>query len=208
MELNQSLIGYASAFSSFLLDSNIGSHINKIILFGSTARGEATKESDIDIFVDISEEHESEVQAILKLFNLSQTNKQWRLKGITQEISLKIGQLKKWRSRREILSSGITLYGKFNELPEKAEFYALIELEEINSRDIAQQVKFWRKLYGYKQKVGKNVYIKKGLVELSLGRKMGKGVILVPMKNRKEILNYLNQQKMKHKIYEIWSDEF
>ena len=154
MELNQSLIGYASAFSSFLLDSKIGGLINKIILFGSTARGEATKESDIDIFVDTLEEHESEVQAILKLFNLSQTNKQWRLKGITQEISLKIGQLKKWKSRREILSSGITLYGKFNELPEKAEYYALIELEEINSRDIAQQVKFWRKLYGYKQKVG------------------------------------------------------
>ncbi|MBS3123651.1 nucleotidyltransferase domain-containing protein [Candidatus Woesearchaeota archaeon] len=208
MELNQSLIGYASAFSSFLLDSKIGGLINKIILFGSTARGEATKESDIDIFVDTLEEHESEVQAILKLFNLSQTNKQWRLKGITQEISLKIGQLKKWKSRREILSSGITLYGKFNELPEKAEYYALIELEEINSRDIAQQVKFWRKLYGYKQKVGKKVYIQKGLVELSLGRKIGKGVILVPMKNRKEILNYLNQQKMRYKIYEIWSDGF
>jgi len=45
---------YASSFVTYLLAhlKNLN-NITKIILFGSVARGEATKESDVDLFIEI-----------------------------------------------------------------------------------------------------------------------------------------------------------
>ena len=51
--LNHSLRAMASFFASYLLD-RFGDNIRQIFLFGSVARGEATADSDIDIFVDVS----------------------------------------------------------------------------------------------------------------------------------------------------------
>ena len=48
----KSLIGYAAGFVSFIMDSRVGEDINRIILFGSVARGDFGKKSDIDLFID------------------------------------------------------------------------------------------------------------------------------------------------------------
>ena len=53
------LIAYAQNFVSFLLDKLTEkeiANIKTIILFGSVAREEATKGSDVDIFIDIYKE--------------------------------------------------------------------------------------------------------------------------------------------------------
>ncbi len=110
------LIAYAADFVSFLLDSDIFKRINRIILFGSVARGNFDEESDIDLFIDTKEGIEKEVRSILHLFQDSEIQKKWNLKGLENDLSLKIGDLNKWKLKRDITSDGIILYGKLKTL--------------------------------------------------------------------------------------------
>ena len=66
-------------------------------------------------------------------------------------------------------------------------------------------MKLWRKLYGYKQKVGKKTYKTEGLTEKLGGKRIESG-ILIPAKNRKEILDLFSKEKIKYTVDEIWSD--
>ncbi|MBI2139903.1 nucleotidyltransferase domain-containing protein [Candidatus Woesearchaeota archaeon] len=201
----KTLIAYGMQFASFLLDSRIGKHISSIILFGSVAREDFTKESDIDIFIDTGEPVEKEAESMLKLFSSSALHKIWEQKGVKNEISLKVGKLKEWPLRREIISSGILLFGKYSQLPENTTYYLLITTDVKNKKP-SQQVKLWRRLYGYSQKVGKKVYHGKGLVEIASGKKLGKGIFIVPMEKRKEVIDFLKSNKINHNVFEIWSD--
>ena len=201
------LIGYALSFASFLLDSKIGDKINKIILFGSVARGDFNPESDIDLFIDADKRLEKEINNLLLLFKFSDAQKVYEMKKVTNGLSLKVGSLSQWGLRREVISSGIILYGKFQELPEKTKYYALFQIESGNKK-VAHQMRIWRKLYGYTQKIGKKRYTFKGLIDQFQGRKLGKAVFIVPMENRREVIVFLNKSKVKYSIHELWSDSF
>lgn len=208
MEKRESLIAYASNFVSFLLDRDISKKINKIILFGSVARGDFNEESDIDIFIDTYEKIGDEAEKVLKMFNNSQANKIWELKGIKRVISLKVGDLSKWSLKRSVISNGILLYGKYNEIPKEAKYYLMVQMSNLNKMKTSLQMRLWRRLYGYKQKIGKKIYVGKGLVEKLGGKKIGKATIIVPMEKEKEVTNFLNKNKIQYKVYEIWSDSF
>lgn len=203
----ETLISYALSFSSFLLDSTVGVHIEKIILFGSVARGDFTKESDIDLFIEADERFEKDIDKSLLLFESSQVYKIWKMKGVEHAFSLKVGHLSQWKLKREVLSSGIILYGKNAEMTEGASYYLLIQLQE-QKKTPASQMRFWRKLYGYTQKVGIKSYSSKGLIEQVGGKKLGKALFLLPMEKRKVILDFLAQNKIQYVAYEIWSDAF
>lgn len=208
MASREALIGYSMNFASFLLDSSVGSEISKIILFGSVARGDFTKESDIDIFIDTDEKHEKIIEKIQALFNRSKLDEVWKLKGVTNEISLKIGRLEAWKLKRDIISSGILLYGKYNEMPEKTKYYLLIRIGTLAHKKTSQQMRVWRALYGYAQKVGAKKYIIKGLIERAGGKKLAKGIFIVPMETRKDITTFLTKNKVDSTLYEVWSDSF
>lgn len=207
MIYKKSHVAYAMDFASFLVDGSLGEMINKIILFGSVARGDFTKESDIDIFINAPEETEQDIKNQLTLFLSSQVNKLWKQRGITNEISLKVGNLDEWSLKREVISSGILLYGKYNELPKDAKYYMLITLN-VTGKKAAQQVRLWRKLYGYKQKIKKKVYSFPGLLVQCGGKKLGKAIVAVPMENRQKIFTLLKENKVPYKLHEFWSDSF
>jgi predicted nucleotidyltransferase len=199
------LIAYASNFVSFTLDSDIGEKIDKIILFGSVARGDFDKESDIDIFIDTKEEIEQESEKLLKLFNMSKINEIWRMKGVKNEISIKVGKLENWNLRRDVIGSGVMLYGKYSEIPKEARYYLLIKME-FRQINFAGQMSIWRKLYGYRQKIGGKVYTKNGFLDDIGGKKLGKGIIIVPVEKSHEITDFLNKKKVEYTLHEIWSD--
>lgn len=200
----ENLISYAMSFVSFLLDEPISKKIDKIILFGSVARENFDEESDIDLFIDTKANIEKEILKISSLFKESETHKKWVLKGLKNEISLKVGNLNKWQLKRDILTDSIILYGKFKEIPEKMEYYLLLTLSFKNFKK-SHQVKLWRRLYGYKQKVGNKVYETIGLVKKLDGKRIESGIIL-PIKNKKELLDFLNKEKINYNLSEIWSD--
>lgn len=198
------LIAYASSFAAFLLkDKTIGNNISRITLFGSVARGDFDEESDIDIFVETNL-NEKLLQKQLDLFNKSRLNEYYRLSGIKNEIVLKVGQLKKWKGLHESISeNGIILYGKYEEKPKELKHFTLFKIS-VERRKFSLKVKIWRKLYGYKQKAGKKTYVSKSLLQEFDSVKLSKGIFLVPFFNRQKMLDFLDKNKVKYEMFEVY----
>ncbi len=202
MKNKNKLIAYALDFASYLVEHDI--KIEKVILFGSVVTEQFDKESDVDIFIETNEKEEK----ILKL--LAQFGKtkgeRWKLKGVGNQISLKIGDLKKWpQLRRNIQSHGLLLFSKYKEVPEDINSYVLF-ITYYSELTRAQKVSLWRKLYGYSQKINNKRYNSLGLIKKLNGKKLKEGVISVPSQNAKELKDFFNKNKIKYKIIEIWSD--
>src|SRR3989344_1446107 len=200
----ENLISYSANFASFVLDSEHFKDIDRIILFGSVARGNFDVESDIDIFIDTKKDIEKGIEKLLNLFNESEIHKKWTLRGLKNSVSVKVGDLQKWNLKRDVISDGIILYGKFKDIPEKVEYYLLVK-PSFKKFNKSKQVMLWRKLYGYKQRVGKKVYETIGLLNKLNGIRLD-SVIIVPVKNKNELLQFLNKEKIPYTVNEIWSD--
>lgn len=195
------LIAYALDFVSFLLENSI--KLEKAILFGSVVSGESDEESDLDIFIETNEE-EGKIQNVLTQFeNIKGEN--WRLKGIENQISLKIGNLEKWpKLKRSIQSYGLLLYGEYKEIPKEMDNYGIFLLN-FNKLKRAEKVSVWRKMYGYSQKVGDKKYSKIGIIN-EVGKKLERGILAIHYKNVKYVKDFLNKNKVKFRIIEVWSD--
>ncbi len=134
--MNYNLVSYAMDFSSFLMQNiKEKDRIKNIILFGSVARGESNKESDIDLFIDIINEDkiEEESNKILKdFYNSTKFKNYWKLFNTKNKIKLTIGKLDEWEDlKNSIISNGLSLYGKYQEIPAKGKNMALFFLENI-----------------------------------------------------------------------------
>lgn len=193
------LISLAESFIAFLVDRI---EIDQAILFGSVANNEFDEESDIDIFIETDKKNEKKINNILDLFEKSDIYEKYSLSGIKNKISLKIGKIDEWpKLKRSLISNGIVLYGKYKGKPEELIPYVVfcIDYKKLKRKD---KVKLWRKLYGYKQKVGNKIHETKGIVKT----KLGGGCTLVKQEDKNKIIDYLKKYKVEYKIYEIWSD--
>ena len=196
------LIAYASAFVSFILPKV---EADEIILFGSSARGEADKESDIDIFFNIRKE-ERNTKKIIKVeldkFYKSRIYETFKLKGISNLIKFEIGNLDDWKLKRSIISDGILVYGKYKEVPKDKRGFVHFYLNPI--KIIAKRNKIIRELFGRTEKK----YARKGMVEIIGGKKISSSSFIVPIEKSNEISIFLNKEKAKYTLFEFWTDEF
>lgn len=200
------LISYAMSFASFLVrDNAISENITKIILFGSVARGDFDEESDVDIFVE-TKLQDRLIQKQLDLFNKSQIKEIYNLRGIKNDIALKVGNLGKWGGLKEsIVEDGITLYGKYEESPKRLKRSTLFKVS-VEKRKFSAKVKVWRKLYGYRQKIGKKIYASKGMVQKLDCVKLSKGIFIVPFYNRQKIIEFLDKNKVRYEMHDIYKN--
>lgn len=169
-------------FVSFLLENLKIDDIKNIILFGSVARGESDKESDIDIFIDILDSKEYYKNIIPKIedkfFKSYKFLNYWSLKGIRNHFNIVIGELNHWKElKNSIISNGITLYSKFKETPENQEYKVLFAFEKIKPE--SKRVTLSKKIFGYKKKDKQY----RGLLKRYNGVKIGSGSILVPLEH-------------------------
>jgi len=191
------LISLASNFASFLLDRI---QVKSIILFGSVATNNFDKESDIDLFIETDEKNKNKINNLLLLYKKTKEYEKFKLEGIENELSIKVGNLEDWKDiKRSIISNGIVLYGKYKGKPEELK-HKLLFILNVQDLKRSEKIKIWRKIYGYKQKVGKKNYICKGLAE----KKFGRGVFLVSIENSQEIIDYLRKNKVKYGFFDIW----
>ena len=191
------VISLAISFASFLVARM---RVEAIILFGSVAANTFDEESDIDLFIETDKKDASKIQTMLELYKKTKEYEAFRLEGIKNEIAIKCGKLKAWGGlRRSIISQGIVLYGLYKEQPEKLQHKVLVILNT-NSLARAVKVKIWRRVYGYKQKVGKKMYTAKGLAE----EKLGRGVFMVAKEQAQAVMHYLRKNKVKHSFFDIW----
>lgn len=196
------LIANALDFISFLIENN--QKIDRAILFGSVVSKEFDDESDIDIFID-TEDKEENINNLLREYEKSR-GENWKFKGIANQISLKVGRLSKWpKLQRSIQSKGLLLYGDYNEIPEKIQNYEIFLLNFEKLKRV-KKVSIWRKLYGYSQKLKNKIYNSQGLIKELDGKKLERGVVAIPSKNSKQLKDFLNKNKIRYKIIEVWSD--
>ncbi len=112
------------------------------------ASGIATGESDVDLFVNTKKIPAPEIENILDKFYASKTAALFRLNGIENEISLKVGELKKWTDlHRSISSTGIVLWGNYEakERPVGAKRKIIFYWSAIRRNRTA----FLNKIYGF-----------------------------------------------------------
>jgi predicted nucleotidyltransferase len=194
---------YASYFVSYLLmNLKDKENINKIVLFGSAAKEEATKESDIDLFVDTKKESKrfsEEVRKVLEDFYTSRESMLFRAKGIDNKINIITGNLDKWKELKgSIENTGIVLYGKYVPAGIRGRKYLLLAWDKIGTNRGA----FLNKVYGFN--AGGKHYA--GLAEKFNCKRIGKSSIMIPVENKDEILNLIKKHKVSSKFLEVWSE--
>lgn len=103
-----------------------------------------------------------------------------------------VGNIDEWKDLKiSILSDGIILYAKYNEVPRdaKTSLYALIWWNSVKSN--TKRVIISRNLYGWRS--GNKKYT--GLLDKLGGRKIGGNAILVPMENLAPIKALFRKKK-------------
>jgi len=102
---------YASYFVSYLLTKIKDENISNIILFGSVAQNQATKNSDVDIFIEIrkkTKKFKEKISQITKEFYQSREALLFKNKGIDNKINIITGKLNEWENlKKSIESTGI-----------------------------------------------------------------------------------------------------
>lgn len=205
------LIAYAYDFISYAMLQPIWKKYNlrQIILYGSAARGDYTKESDIDLFFDIMEDKkkanilEKEVTKIKKNFLLSSRIDKWKQLHVKNELSLLIGNLeeKKWIDLRRSLSfHGFLLWSRFIAVPkEKLNPYLLLKWK-VEGRESKKRVALARKLYGYTQK--KKRY--PGMLEKFKAQSWGRGLAVIPAEHINHFRELMNRLKIKYNMKDVY----
>ena len=207
--MNYKLIAYAQDFAAFLIQ-NLDKESDKIInivLFGSVVRGQASKESDIDVFIDVADEKIGEkIEGIKEKFYKSYKSKSyWNLLGIKNEIHCLIGKLKEWKPlQRSIISDGIVLFGKYHAEVKTEQWYLFI-ITQGKSRKM--NLSFWRTLYGYTQKIRKKRYVKIGLIKEYGGIKLARGVAIVPARFSAPLARFLDKSRVSYRITPFWKEK-
>jgi len=199
--LNQNdILGYVNTFISFLAKNINIKKADKIILFGSSVTGNLTKESDIDIFIDTKENLSNKIENLTEKFYKSKEFMLFKLKGVENELSIKVGELKRWKElHRSISSNGIVLYSRYepSELPIGTKHEVIFYWDKIGKNRGA----FLNKIYGYIIK-GKRY---SGLLKKWGGKRLGKSCIIVPFEKREEMIPILRRYKVNAKSIESFS---
>jgi len=202
---NNRLIAYALDVTSWIIEKVGNAPIKQIILFGSTARGTADSGSDIDLFIDTNDKNLEEMikKTIVSFRQSKKYTTYWKLLGITNEIHVMVGNIEKWELKRSLISEGIVLYGPYQgKIEGKAYTLFFISI----SKKRSQQVKYWRALYGYRQKIGKENYETTGLIRTLHGKKIAPGVVMVPSNMASELQQYLHKHKIRYHLFEMSTD--
>jgi len=192
---------YASYFASYvLMNIKEKENILSIILFGSAAKGDVTKESDVDIFVEVKKDtkkFEVEITKLLEDFYKSREALLFKTKAIDNKINIIVGKLTDWPElKNSIDSTGIVLYGNYSPSGISGKKNIIIFWDKIGKNRGA----FLNKMYGVKIK-GKTY---SGLLEVSGGKKLGKSCIIVPVENKSDILKALKDYEVSAKLIEVY----
>ncbi len=180
--------------------------IESIILFGSVARGDFDKESDIDIFVNIRNPRKVDKDIVRKATNEfygTKTFEKWKMLGIKNYFSVIAGNIDsdEWADlRRSIMTDGIVLYGKYISSPKKMSHYVLVSYESV--KNDKKRVTLHRKLFGY----GLNGKRYPGIVEKENGIRIYNNSFLIKIESYKKIKDIFNEMKISPKIIEVWKD--
>lgn len=197
------LISYAIDFVSFLIQNlKEKEKIKSIILFGSVARDEAGKKSDIDIFIDVVKDDEKlkkDISEITdKFLDSIKFKNYWKLLNIKNNISVISGKLEKWKLKDSMLGNAIILYQRYTPKLEQGKNKIILSWDAIKQN--SKRVMLNKKLFGYNY-YGKNY---KGILETYEGKKLGTNVIIIPAEHLNLFIKIFHNFKIPVKIKRIF----
>ncbi|MBI5072616.1 nucleotidyltransferase domain-containing protein [Candidatus Woesearchaeota archaeon] len=205
------ILSYVYDFISQISENAvIFDELKSIILFGSVARGDFDKDSDIDLFIDINGDksenkiHE-EIKKELRLFEI-RCEKSWHMRGIRFPLKILVGNIQnsRWESlKKEIESYGLVLYGELRNSAFLLRHHALISFETARLHQ-NQKMTLLRELYGYSTTKEKKVYTTQGIVEEFNGTKVGTNVLLIPFDHVSEMRTFFRKHKTSCAIKSFW----
>jgi predicted nucleotidyltransferase len=201
------VISYVFDFLSTLFEKEeVSEKISRVLLYGSVARGNFTKDSDIDLFFEVKnvKDENLNLASYIRAFEVN-SRKTWGLKGISLPIKCIVGRLddEVWANlREEMIGYSIQLYGGFEALPDNLEQYVLFTYSMQNLGKNTQ-MKFLRKLLGYKLKRNGKTYITQGRLEKSKGIKLGTHSIAVRLGESENFKKLFGAFKVKIQIRHI-----
>ncbi len=208
--MHKNMMPYVYDFIRILLGKTSGEE-RDIILFGSVARGDFDSESDVDIFVNVPENRAKAFQKIVESaqneFEIY-SRRTWKLKGVSMPIKCVVGDInsRKWAAlKREIISSGIGLYGKYKELPQKLNRYFIFSFNLSNLKS-KNRVSVIRKIYGYSLKKGRKTYKQTGFLDETGGEKLNPSVIIIPAESYKKVFDFFRKSRVSFRVREVWAD--
>lgn len=189
---------YAYAYLSYLFRGE-KPKIRRIFLFGSIARGDFDEKSDLDLFLDVDKKDEKRLtkmaERALNRFQEVEGEK-WRLKGIQNKISIKVGFLEDWKLKESVEKEGIILYS--TAASSNLQKFLLFNLEPITP--IKKRIKVVRKLFGRKE----TGYKDSGLVAEYKGKILNPRSFIVSYEGLGKITAFLSKEKVRFSFEEIW----
>jgi predicted nucleotidyltransferase len=173
-----------------------------VVLYGSVARGEVSKKSDVDLLI-VVDRRNAELERKLNQ-TIERHRAGWR---VVQTVLTPVELTENPYYAFEVLKDGILLYKRPNvlelpfALPERA---ITIFTFDMSKRSQRERAKLDRALYGIihkkRLKSGKvEQYRYAGVVERLGGRTLGKGCFYVPAKGEAEIEKILKQHRASYK---------
>ncbi len=194
-----------------LLIARVGAKkIRRVILFGSVARGDFDKDSDIDVFVDIfrgpSRDSETEVSAsvhaCVNSFDAVR-KKRWDIRGITLPVKVTVGDLEQYHWKplvEEMQDHGIVLFGPFAKAGEKIHTLHLLVTFAARGLSPARRMQLARRIFGYSIKKEGKTYPQQGLVEQEAGLRLGPGAFIVPLAAKRSVESLFREIPVKYQI--------
>ncbi len=198
------IIALAMEYASYLVHNM--AHIENIILFGSVARGDFDKKSDIDIFINIinpGKKDEDKARKITNNFYNTKCFEKWKLLGVQKDFSAIVGNINSasWSDlRRSIMTDGIVLYGKYLSSPEKMSHYVLVSYNAV--KNDKKRVTLHRKLFGYKLKDKKY----RGIIENENGIRVSVNSFLIKIESYRKIKLIFDELKVTPNVIEVWKE--
>ncbi|MBI5072939.1 nucleotidyltransferase domain-containing protein [Candidatus Woesearchaeota archaeon] len=203
-------IAYAqNALSFVFLDPTLINKCSAIYLFGSAARGEMEKESDIDLFFDYESffpdniknekaitEKESAIRAALSRFSKSNDFQKWKQLGFTPPFSINAGELEEWELKTSVFADGILLYSK-EPLTSVAKRHVLITY--VLPQKKTKYLFVVRTLFGRKEEGYKDA----GLIGACNAKRIATTVLLVPKEQAEIVFKFLQKEKIEYSFMEV-----
>ncbi len=208
--IQSELFSYAYDFVSQIIENKkIFDSVRSIILFGSVARGNFDKDSDVDIFIDIK--NEKNIEDLSMLLKREQhkfeirCEKTWFLRKIDLPIKVTMGDINsdRWENLKDEISAyGKFLYGDLKISETKIRPYVLVSyrISELSQKN---KMSFLREIYGYKNKKNKKEYVKEGLIKKINAKKLGVNVVMVQKEEISKIKSLLSKYKISYELKEI-----
>lgn len=206
------LFSYVYDFISQIMENeHIFKNVRSILLFGSVARGDFDKESDVDLFIDISDvKQEVTMLALIKkevsIFE-TRCEKTWYLKGIHLPLKPIAGDLQasRWDElRKETEHYGVFLFRRLEDTSSLLKRQALV-LFDINHLKQKKKMALIRALYGYSSIKGVKKYKNKGILSELGGEKIEHNAVVIPFEHLKVLRSTFRKHKTRFTIKKYWS---